>query len=375
MKITVNRTTLLKSLDICSNTLGGKVMLNAYHYFLFDVQGDKCYIYGRGEQMQIKTFIPVKSDEDFKFCVPGFKITETIRLLKDEDIILTTKQVEKAFVTTLTIKGKKNRYQNSGINPDEYPVMKVGKDAKGAMINMESLVKNLLRAQLAVDGNNLVQSLAGVNISIIDGKLVIRGANNRFMYKGILDAKDVDINITIPKSTANTVASLPLSPEAKIGTDGTHVIVKSGSVQVTAILINTKYPDTEQFFSKFDQEKYIIIDRQELIKSMKVLKLYSNVENRAMTISVNSNLAILSGEDGIGDASAQEELEVFNSNVEDGFSISINPTFVLPAITNIESDKVKVHLVDERYFTFFTEVSDEVTGYWLVAPVYIAPKQ
>jgi len=374
MKIIVNRNSLLKALDVVGNALGNKVIIESFRYIMFDVKDSKCYIYARNEQMQIRAFINVDAEGEFKFCVPGGKITETVRLISDENVILTTKVEENgSFTTMLTIKGKKNRYKNAGIDPEEYGTMVIGKDAKGFSVHMSSLVKEFANSQLAVQPNNLVQMLTGVNISSNDEGISIVGANNSFMYKGLLQSSSIDINMTVPKSIASAVAMMPISPEAKIGTDGTHVVIKSGSVQITAILINGKYPNTSQFFDGYNDDSYIIINRQEMIKSMKVLRLYSTTENKAMVMSVDKNELTLSGKNDAMTSSAEEVIDIVNHGVEDGFEIAFNPTVVLPAVTNIESDTVKIHLVSPEKFVFITEAKEEISGYWLVCPI-VVPK-
>lgn len=375
MKITVNRDSLIKALDVVGNALGNKVIIDSFRHIMFDVKDSKCYIYARNEQMQIRAFINVESDGEFKFCVPGGKLTETVRLISDENVILTTKIEDNgSYTTTLTIKGKKNRYKNAGIDPEEFGTMKIGKDAKGFSVHMSSLVKEFANSQLPVQPNNLVQMLTGVNISSSNKGFSIVGANNSFMYQGLLEGSNVDINITVPKSIASVVAMMPISPEAKIGTDGKHVVIKSGSVQVTAILINGKYPNTSQFFDGYSNESYISIKRQDLIKSMKVLRLYSTTENKAMVMSVAKNELTLSGKNDAMTSSAEEVLEVDNYGVEDGFEIAFNPTVILPAVTNIETDIVKIHLVSPEKFVFITESKEEISGYWLVCPIVIPKK-
>ena len=375
MKITVNRESLLKALDVVGNALGNKVIIDSFRYVMFDVKEDKCYIYARNEQMQIRAFINVVAQGEFKFCVPGGKITETVRLISDEDVILTTKTEENgSYTTTLTIKGKKNRYKNAGIDPEEFGTMKIGKDAKGFSVHMSSLVKEFANSQLPVQPSNLVQMLTGVNISSSDKGFSIVGANNSFMYQGLLEGNKVDINMTVPKSIASAVAMMPVSPEAKIGTDGTHIVIKSGSVQVTAILINGKYPNTSQIFDGYSNENYISNKRQDMIKSMKVLRLYSTTENKAMVMSVNKNELTLSGKNDAMTSSAEEVLEIDNHGVEDGFEIAFNPTVILPAVTNIETDIVKIHLVSPEKFVFITESKEEISGYWLVCPIIIPKK-
>lgn len=375
MKITVNRDSLIKALDVVGNALGNKVIIDSFRHIMFDVKDSKCYIYARNEQMQIRAFINVESDGEFKFCVPGGKLTETVRLISDDNVILTTKIEENgSYTTTLTIKGKKNRYKNAGIDPEEFGTMKIGKDAKGFSVHMSSLVKEFANSQLPVQPNNLVQMLTGVNISSSNKGFSIVGANNSFMYQGLLEGSNVDINITVPKSIASVVAMMPISPEAKIGTDGKHVVIKSGSVQVTAILINGKYPNTSQFFDGYSNESYISIKRQDLIKSMKVLRLYSTTENKAMVMSVAKNELTLSGKNDAMTSSAEEVLEIDNYGVEDGFEIAFNPTVILPAVTNIETDIVKIHLVSPDKFVFITESKEEISGYWLVCPIVIPKK-
>ena len=73
-------------------------------------------------------------------------------------------------------------------------------------------------------------------------------------------------------------------------------------------------------------------------------------------------------------SSAEEVLEIDNNGVEDGFQIAFNPTVILPAVTNIESETVKIHLVSPEKFVFITEAKEEISGYWLVCPIVI-PKE
>lgn len=370
MKITANRESVLRSLDIVSKALESRAIIPAYNNILFDVVGGRCNVYARSNAIQIKSSFPVESKEDFQFCIPGVKITETVRLVSSEMVAFTNKVNDNGtIVTTLTAVGTRNRYKNTGIKPSEFPLMNVGELTDDVKIHMESFQSALGKAVIPVQSNNLSQVITGVNLAGSDNGLLIYGANGNYMYRREMEVdKKINGSMIVPRSMCISIINIPISPDISIQTDGKHIVAKTSISEITGILIEGKFPEVQNFFNMAG-EKHIKVNREALMNSMKILKLYSTKESKDMTITVEEDYITLKGENFDGSSEAEECIDIENVGVENGFKIKLNPTFVYTIINSTLTDTITLSMEKHSDPVFFNSKDKE--GSWLLAPIYM----
>jgi len=385
MKVTIKTESLINAVRIASQALGfGKVTLPAWEHLYFSIKGEKCHIYARNGAIQIKTFCTVKSDEDHDICVPGKLFFDTIKLLSDDEIILktTVKEQEKStlFKTQVTVKGQKKKYNMTGINPKEFSIMKMDKEeAKVATLRGESFMKAVNNVAGSVSTNTIKPQLAGISVRSQDKNLEIIATNQSYVM-GIMFIENNDNiePVIIPKNAVSVLESIPLSPEIKLSSDKNKIGISTGAVNLICTKMSEDYPPCYPLYRVIDRDMYIVVDRQELIDSMKRLKLYSFVESDSkfaknqMVCKLEGNTLNIGASDSFSDNSASEDMEVESKNATD-LTIGLNPVFLLEALNAMETEKIRISMPSPKKGVFVTEHGDSIgkdpEQLWLVMPI------
>ena len=373
MKATVNREELLKALDIAARGIGSKVIINAWESFHMRIKGDECFIHARSTEIQIKSYVKLKADEDFKICVPGKIFHETIRLLDTEDVIITSTVKGKSYTTTITIKGSRKKYNISSYNPDDFSTYRIDKEKfKGLTINGDVFIRSIGKVTSVIDPKDLREQISGVSVHMYDGNLEITGSRNAIIGRMKMNIQQEIPSIIIPRRVAEVVESLGAPKEVKFGTDGKHVVFKMKNVTVTGTLINAKVPQVQKFWGELNESQFILVDRIEMINSMKRLNMYSSDEANTLKFEIKKKSIVLSAENDGKLNSASEEINVENENVPE-YTTGFNPKYIMDVLSKMDSDTIRIHLKDKTITAFFYEHDNNTSTkqMWLIAPLIV----
>lgn len=384
MKVRINREHLVGVLSVITQALpGNRNILPIWESLLFNIKDGKCHIYARSEEIQVKAFCNVVADEDHSFCIPGQLFYQTVKLMSDEEIILTTKIKEdgriKHFKTTMTVKGKKKRYGLSGADPEAYGIMRMDKEkAKGIKTKTESFLRAISRVSIIPNPTDIRPQFAGVSIKDKGNCVHVEASDNRTIVRMILPIEEELPEMMFRKNVANLLQVLKDTPDIRVGSDGTHIFAQAGNYTIMGALIGTSFPDIQPFFEGRDQDMYIIMNRNEVIDAIKRLRLYSlrhvtdSVSENVLKVDIKGQTVELSAVSISGDHDGMEELLVENNRVED-MLIGFDPKLLIQALDRMESERIRVLMRTHKDICFFYEEggNKDPEQCWLIAPMLL----
>jgi len=384
MKITVDTEALVNATKIVAQALGfGKTTLPAWECIYLKIEGEDCHLYARNSEIQIKGFCKVKSDEDHEICIPGKLFCDTIKLMSAENLIIkSTVKDGRVFRTVVTVKGSKKKYTMTGINPKDYSTMEmIQKDLTHAKIRSEEFIKSVSSVSGSVSPSDIKPQLAGISVRNEGDGIEIIATNQGYVMGVMKIESDKELKpMILSKNTAVVLESLALPPEITIGSDGKKIGINCGSFVVICVQANHKFPNCKPLYEGADKSSGIVVDRQEMIDSMKRLKLYSarqsdnKFSQNQMVWSLDDKDLEITASDSFKDNDAVEMLEVKN-NGTDPIKLGLNPTFVLTALESLETDEILIVITGEKTGMFLFENGDGANKnpeqLWLVMPMYI----
>jgi DNA polymerase-3 subunit beta len=118
MKITINKDTVLKAINIADSVISSKNVNTILSNCLFNVYDSRIEIISTDNEMAVKTQINALTDGTFSFTANGKKLSAIIKELPDDDISMT---VDKSIAINLKSLNVKGNYTIYGTTAEEFP--------------------------------------------------------------------------------------------------------------------------------------------------------------------------------------------------------------------------------------------------------------
>lgn len=350
MKIVADREILLDRLSKAVKFVPSKTVIPVLDNFKIFIFGNRMDIIASNSNLQFKISCPIESDTEDVLCVPAKVFVKLIGQMRENVVKISRKKAN-----SIEIKCGKAKY-NLGLNaaPDDFQPMVVDKIV--SEINMEQfMIKMALKsAEKFVNEDHANANFIGVNIVNIGNKMVFTGLDGALVCRCAV--KPISMvnewqGVVIPTETAKAVA-------ANVADQGEIAIVHNGEkirffvnddsdsgFEITSVLANAKFPNSEQFFEKMP-DRHMIINTLELADALKRLKLFSSeamsYRFEMQTNPENSQEIVLTAHDEMTGRDGMEVLSVNNVTLD-----SINKAF------SAEMQLKILSIIDTNEFVFY----------------------
>lgn len=358
MKIKVDREHLADKLKKAMRFIPSKSLVSAQENFRCTVKDNMMEIIAADSQCQVKLYCPVKADMDGAFCVEASIFLKTINLFRENEVLITKKSD-----TVIEMKSGKSKYKvDMDCMPDDFPMMPIA-----PMPHEISMLQNNLKTGLKFtekfidDKKSAMIGASGININNIDNRMVFTGLDQHILARVSVSPLSIvswQKNAVLPCETAIKVLSL-LNNKGEISmfhNDDKIMFSADDSIErfeITSLLVNTKYPNSEGLFSK-KSDDHAIINTLEIKDAFMRLNLYigddkvvhvkSNPENlNELTLTATNTMKPKGGEESV------TIKNICGKPINKGF----NPGSMLKVLANIESNE----------FMFFFHENNKVASF------------
>lgn len=374
MKITVKRDTIVSSLDIVSRAIPSRSYLPINQMMMLEVIGDRCYIYAKNPEYQVKGFIRVNSDDDhgFKFCVPGHLFYNTIKLLTSEEVMISTTEKDEKFTTTISVPGKRKKYKMPGVDPEEFFPLTIDKENMDKVkIHGESFIEGIKKCIGIANSNDIRRSLSGISIRK-EGDTIEISSGTQMCCCTVGIGSDENVpEMILMRGTTSVLESLPVPNQIQVGMFENKAVINTGQFMIISSVVDEKYPNFKQIRdATLQQDKSMVINKEDLIGAMRRIQLYSSKESKVMKITITEGSVSISAENKALSTSANEEIEVESNNLST-FSAGFDASLISRALAKIESENVTVHMKDEKspMFIIDNEETGAVKQEWMISAI------
>ena len=205
----------------------------------------------------------------------------------------------------------------------------------GVFIDLSGLNKNVITL-VATDSYRLAESFINIDKNSVNKD-----------YKDILGNT---VSIIIPKDTIQElVRNLDdQEDDVEIIISENQILFNFGNANIISRLIEGKYPDYKQIIPN-DFKTVIQIDKNEIIKAIKVTSLFSNISNNSIELKLmagSKNLEINSETNDLGSNNTKIAVEIEGNNKD--INMAYNYKFLIDGLNSISGDKVILKINDDN---------------------------
>jgi DNA polymerase-3 subunit beta len=359
MKITAQRETLLKPLQIVSSVVERRQTSPILANTLLSVTGKLLTLTGTDLEVEMVATTEVECDQDGDITLPARKLLDLCRTLPEGAKIDISIEKDRA-----TIRSGRSRFTLTTLPAVEYPNIDPIETPLSFQLPQIQLKQLIEQTQFAMAQQDVRYYLNGLMLEIKpDQVTTVATDGHRLAYSSIKAATGVNETrqVIVPRKGVTELHRLLESDqtpvEIQIGKN--HIRLILPSVTFTSKLIDGKFPDYQQVIPA-NPPRSLQVNRENLHQVFNRIAVLSNEKFRGMRLQLENNLLRASVHNPEQEE-AEEEIEV--SYTGDEFEIGFNIGYFMDALSAIRSDDVKISFTDSNHSCMVQGLNNEQSRY------------
>lgn len=336
MKITINKDTILKAINIAESVISSKNINTILSNCLFNIFENKIEIISTDNEMAVKTQINALTDGKFSFTANGKKLSAIIKELPDEDISFTVDQSMTINIKSSNVKGNYTIY---GTTPDEFPQFPEIKNENSIEIE-QAVFREMIKKVIYSAAIDTIKPIFNSIFITSDqpGSITAIATDSRrlsMITREINNEAFIGEGIIIPLKTINEVYKLLTnSGICKITFDSKQCHFKINETEIISRVVEGQFPNYKQIIPKEYSHKSVI-ETAKILDSVKRAMIFTREPANKIIMTFNKDLLQIEAntpELGL----AEEELNVESDN-KDKIYLGINSHFLFDTLKQIDS--------------------------------------
>jgi len=353
LKIFSLQENLKQGLALVGHVSGKNVNLPILNNVLIKAEEGKIRLIATNLEIGVISTVRGKIERGGSFTVNSKIISDCINLLPNKKIGL--EQKENDLLVDCENYQAKVRGQSSeefplipGVDRKNYFSADVGEVKKAISQVIFATAASETRLELSgvlfvFSGDNLTMA-ATDSYRLAEKKIKIK-SNNEEEKKIIVPAKTLQELLRILSINLDDEIE-EKNPEIKFYISENQILFTYGSTELVSRLIEGQYPDYQQIIPVSSKTK-VSIDRQELIRAVKMASLFSKtgINDVNLDFPISKNQVVISSVSG----QTGENITNLEARVSgDDNSIVVNYRYLLEGLSNIEKEAVKIEIIDSN---------------------------
>lgn len=352
LALNIPRSDFLTALAALQNITGKKGTLAVLANILLESDQQGLIMTATDLEVGIRCRVPAEIITAGSITLPARKLFELVKESEEEQIHLEEQENSWVKISTNT-----SDCRLAGINAEEFPsfpphrednLIEVSSHLLGELIDKTiysvahegesnfTLTGVLLEREILAEGHFLrMVTSDGHRLSMMEGKV-----------DGDLSALEMDRIILIPKKGMQEIRKL--CDEGKnvfLGLEEKQAVIKSGAYTLVIRLMSGDFPDYKGIIQVVNKAKYIGVDRQQLLHSLKRVNIFTEDRFNAVNFIIENNKITLSSQN-LDYGSAREELPAGYEG--ETMEIGFNGKYFYEALQVMSSDKIKAYINSEE---------------------------
>jgi DNA polymerase-3 subunit beta len=336
MKFSSSSTELQRALGSIGGVIPTKSTLPILENFLIQLTNDQLKITATDLYTTMTIVLKVKGNEDGAITIPAKRLFETIRALPNIDINFSANLTN----NKITMETGSGEYKLTGESVENYPSTPSFKGVEEININNEILRRLISKTVFAISADELRPAMMGILFQIrkkeirtaaTDGHRLVRLINNKFY------TDKIERDIIIPGKALGLVLKSTTGEDSSVSFSENHTMFSFGDTILISRMIEEKYPNYESVIP-LDNEKTLIVDKNQLIASVRRTALYASSSTHQVRFSLKRGKLTVSAEDIDFGSEAQETLTC--DYTSESMEIGFNSTYVIDVLSHIDTDEV-----------------------------------
>lgn len=372
MKFTTIKENLKQGLLIVSHLTTKNINLPILNNILIKAKKEGIELISTNLEISINHFLRGKIEKEGEFTVDSKLINEYISLLPDE-------KVEVEMVDdSLKITGKNYKTKIRGQVSNDFPILPKNDQQESYFININNFKNALSSVIFSVANNDNRVELSGVFFSFKNKLLTLAGTDSyRLSEKTIAyktNGQDAEKSLIIPARTIQELIrilnnfkieeQLENNEEIEINLNENQIFFSFGSTNLTSRIIIGNYPDYKQIIPAAEKT-LVYINKDSLVKAVKTAGLFSKIGLNDIGLVFKKNKVTVFSSSS---QSGENFIDLLSENKGGDNEIFVNYKYLLEGLNNINSNQVKIKIVDNNTPCVLQSDEDD-TFLYLVMPI------
>jgi len=340
MHFTVNKSSILKELNLIQGVVEKKSTIPILSNLLLEVKGSDLWIKGTDLDVSITTRCEIEARAEGAICLQAKKLFEIVRMLPEAEIEFKTGDKDQ-----VTIVCERSRFKMSGLGKDNFPEMQEF-DGVFTSIPSDTIKTFISRTAFAITNEESRYTLNGAKFELWPDKarmVATDGHRLSFIEKPI-NLGEVKLDVLIPKKTLAELGKLSAETEdtVEVGFNDNHLFFKFGKRLLSSRTLSGQFPNYEMVLPKENSNK-ISIPSQQLANAVRRVSLMADERSRAIRFEISSGKITVSAPASEA-GEANETLPVEYEGPE--IAVAFNAQYLLDFFGVIQDGDVLVELKD-----------------------------
>jgi len=350
MKLTAAREALLKPLQAVIGVVERRQTMPILANVLLVAKDGEVSVTATDLEVELVANADVQVDSPGEVTVPGRKLLDICRALPDDAQIAISQSGEK-----LSIKSGRSKFSLTTLPAAEFPTVEDISGGKSVAVSQEVLARLLDKTHFSMAQQDVRYYLNGLLLET-GGKVlraVATDGHRLALCEVEVDGGDApEQQVIVPRKGVLELQRL-MSGEGdltiELGTN--HIRIQLEGIRFTSKLIDGRFPEYDRVIPQ-DTSNAMSADRGLFKSALQRTAILSNEKYRGIRLIIRDNNMVLQAHNPEQEE-AEEELEIVYDG--DEIEIGFNVNYLLDALGAIESEQIKLALVDGNSSCLLTE--------------------
>jgi DNA polymerase III subunit beta len=343
MKFSATREQILGPLQSVIGVVERKQTMPVLANVLLAVKGTRLSVTGTDLEVELVASGEVNVGQPGEITVPGRKFLEIAKSLPEKAVVTVTLDGEKVKITA-----GRSRFTLSSLAASEFPVVESINATQTLTLPQAELGRLIAKTHFSMAQQDVRYYLNGTLLET-DGKMLRTVATDGHRL-AIAEAPLADSGkpvqaqqVIVPrKGVLELQRILGNTGDVEIAIGSNHIRLQIGDIRFTSKLIDGKFPEYGRVIPA-NPGKIIVVDRSSMRAALQRTAILSNEKYRGVRVSLATNSLKLQAHNPEQEE-AQDEVEIDYQGEE--LEIGFNVTYLLDALTAVDTDTVEVGLTD-----------------------------
>lgn len=360
MKITINRDSLLKPLQVVSGVVEKRQTLPILSNVLLVVDGDKLTLTGTDLEVELTASTSdLQSTDSGEITLPARKFMDICKSLPDSSLVDLVIEDNKAI-----IRSGKSRFTLATLPSSDFPSSESITAAREFSIS-QGILKHLIdQTYFCMANQDVRYYLNGLLLELNPSSLraVATDGHRLALSEKECEISAGDINqIIVPRKGIMELTRLLSDSDnsCTVQINNNFVRIDLGDIIFTSKLIDGRFPDYDRVIPKGGQ-KIVTANRELMRQGLLRASILSNEKYRGIRMNFSNNLLRAT----VNNPEQEEAIEEIDVNYQDEeLEIGFNVAYLVDALNSIKSDEVEMTLLDPNSSCVITALGDDSSRY------------
>lgn len=360
MKITINRESLLKPLQVVSGVVEKRQTLPILSNVLMVVNGSKLILTGTDLEVELTASTSdLQSADNGELTLPARKFMDICKSLPETSTVDIDVDESKAI-----IRSGKSRFTLATLPTTDFPSSESITAAREFTIS-QGILKHLIdQTYFCMANQDVRYYLNGMLLEMSPTSLrsVATDGHRLALSEKSCEISAGDINqIIVPRKGIMELTRLLSDSDSgcKVQINNNFIRIDLGEIIFTSKLIDGRFPDYDRVIPKGGQ-KVVTANRELMRQGLIRASILSNEKYRGIRMNFSTNLLRAT----VNNPEQEEAVEEIDINYNDEeLEIGFNVSYLVDALNSIKSDEIEMTLIDPNSSCVITAMGDDSSRY------------